>query len=246
VDADLSTGTVTGQGTDQVTMPSGASIDLRVPSGSVVHGSPYRDLVFAHDSTLYGGGGNDAFFESGSEVHGNAGSDYVETGLTSGDRPTFVYGGTGQDFLDAFELDPGTEAIFDGGPGSNDSASVTVRQAQGQTTPYPLVDLDLASHLTVGPSTWPFTGFESVDLTVDGGVADAVSAEGTDGSDTLGIVAGDVPVTVHTLGGDDQVSTQAGDDLVDGGDGTDSADTAGGQDTCISVEQPTHCESVTP
>ncbi len=82
----------------------------------------------------------------------------------------------------------------------------------------------------------------------DGGrrAADAVSVEGTDGANSPRIHAGLVPIGVHALGGDDDVTTDAGDDTVDGGDGTDAADTVGGHDTYVSVEQPSNCESVTP
>jgi Ca2+-binding RTX toxin-like protein len=247
VSVDLRSGTATGQGQDRLVMPTGESIDVFVPPGSTVQGSRYRDRIHGDGSTLYGRGGSDHITASGSEVHGNGGADLIKTG-SDGTHPSIVDGGGGDDRL-RHNVRRGDEATFDGGPGT-DSAHLWLSRALDQSTPYPTVNLDVASQLSVGPSTWPFTGFERVSLFVGDGVASAITSEGTDGPDWLRIHGYDsappIPVTVHALGGDDQVTTGTGDDTVDGGDGNDTADTAAGQDTCVSVETRTHCESITP
>jgi RTX calcium-binding nonapeptide repeat (4 copies) len=157
-----------------------------------------------------------------------------------------VYGGAGDDAISYAAFRAGDQVTLDGGGGAHDWINLSVSSGPGQVTPFPLLDLDLASHVAVGSTSWPFSGFESVELTVAGAVADAISAEGTDGPDQLQIDGGAVPVTVYALGGDDQVRTGVGDDSVDGGAGDDTANTGDGQDTCVSVEHPSHCESVTP
>jgi Ca2+-binding RTX toxin-like protein len=245
VDADLAQGTVTGQGDDRLVLPKDRWIAIFVPPGSTVRGTAGADVILGGSSTLFGGGGDDDFFGPGSDVHGNAGNDYVESGTTS-DHFVAIHGGTGRDALVSTTVRPGDEVTLDGGPGARDSAEIEIALGAGQTTPFSVVDLDLASHLVVGSSIWSVTGFEDARLAVDDGVADTISVEGTDGANSLEIHAGLVPINVHALGGDDDVTTDEGDDTVDGGDGTDAADTAGGHDTCVSVEQPTNCETVTP
>jgi hypothetical protein len=246
VDADLAQGTVTGQGDDRLVLPKDRWIAIFVPPNSTVRGTAGADLILGGSSTLFGGGGDDDFFGPGSDVHGNAGNDYVDSGTTSDDHSVAIYGGTGRDAVVSTTVRPGDDVTLDGGPGARDSAEIEIALGAGQTTPFSVVGLDLASHLAVGPSVWSVTRFEDARLTVDDGVADAISVEGTDGPNSLQIHAGLVPINVQALGGDDDVTTDEGDDTVDGGDGTDAADTAGGHDTCVSVEHATNCESVAP
>jgi Ca2+-binding RTX toxin-like protein len=243
---DLRSGSATGQGHDVIHLRSHGGLGVEVPAGSVVHGTPHADVLWGADSTFFGEGGDDDIVAPGSVVHGNAGNDSISSSLDSDTRPTrLASGGRGADLVHEVQVPLDAEMAVDGGRG-HDSLELEADQAVGQTTPYPVLDLDLSGHLSTADHTDSVTGFEDVAMGVAAGVADQIHVEGTDGADDIRASGGQVPVTVLALGGDDRVETGAGDDHVDGGDGTDTALTGGGQDTCVSVEQPTDCETVTP
>ena len=260
IDADLSAGTITGQGHDSV-LPVGAPITLRgTPYADTLTGSSGNDRMFGGrgDDVLHGGAGFDDLRSLGrhSVAHGGQGYDdlkahtmYGGAGMDDLDmsmRTSRGYGGTGHDhFWIHTWVDP--KQFFDGG---DDAADTVPGNALRLTVHQDRARLDLAKGtISADGVTEHFRGsFTTLDL--DTSYVSHMTVLGTDQRDYITEDAS-ASLVVHGRGGDDEIELGGGNDTIYGGDGTDSVNAGGGTDTCWSVEQgiygrPTHCETSNP
>lgn len=272
VHIDLTTGRVTGQGSDRI---SGRPV--------AVEGSDYDDVITGstRGDRIYAGGGSDYVVgREGNDVinadsgHRDAGTaDRVWGGpgddqISTAEGDDAVRGGSGNDVLDDFastidELrgGPGNDLVvtelapsgarsqlIDGGFGM-DKVNLMTNQINPQALPasgtwnMPIGALSLT--LDSAPTTYGgvVIGFEDASLSTYGATW---SVTGTAGDDILH-AAGTRGTVFTASDGDDEFMGSADGDTFDGGAGTDRSLAMGaGNDTCLSVETFDHpdCENV--
>ena len=263
IDADLTAGTVSGWGSDTVTLPSTATGTGNVHLVGTAYadhlrGGPGNDTIQAGDgddvvdgadgndqmwlgpgaNTAVGGPGDDRiWFEScpdtGNEGRGGEGDDRI--GSTGPhDR---LYGGPGDDSVEAVSRLTG-DLVVDGG-GGNDTLSLGLGPRDDGAAWHD-VRLDLPTGRLGAQGQHDTIGdWSSITLTEwDGpGAADGYELVGTAGPDRVQMNVTE-RVLVHAYDGSDWLATGSGDDDVFGGDGTDHVDAGSGHDVCSSVEEP--------
>lgn len=243
VRVDLRAGKATGQGRDKITIKNPAvGAEVQVAAGSVVRGTDQADIFRGSGSTFFGRGGNDQFYGV-STAHGGPGNDYFEAlGAPGSTRAPRLYGGAGNDQMQTSTLVL-PDMVVDGGPG-DDTAFLGF--ARAGTTTYGRLTVDLETQqVTADTVSFPLRSFNRVSELTAALVASSYELDGTEQADVLRF-EGPAAVTVQGRGGDDVISTASRNDYIDGGDGTDSAYAGPGIDTCVSVEVPVDCETVTP
>lgn len=249
VDANLTTETATGNGTDEIEGMEGiwgSAFD------DVLTGDAARNLLLpgGGDDNVDGRGANDAaaFWFSPGPVTAD-----LSTGAATGEGEDRLIGiegllGTvlfndvlrGNDQTNLLDGDGGDDQLFgddgndwlvgglgndqiDGGPGSYDLADFSTTAFQEVEAP---VTVDLDAGTASGHGTDSLTGTEAM--------------LGSDLDDSL--TGDDGPNIIFGLGGDDRVRGAAGDDRIDGGPGRDEIDAGVGSDRCRRAEVEEGCE----
>lgn len=249
VDANLTTETATGNGTDELEGMEGiwgSAFD------DVLTGDNARNLLLpgGGDDNVDGRGANDAvaFWFSQAPVTAD-----LSTGSATGEGTDMLVGlegllGSvafddvlrGNDQTNLLDGDGGDDQLFgddgndwlvgglgndqmDGGPGSFDIADFSTTAFQEVEAP---VTADLADGSATGHGSDALLGVEAL--------------YGSELDDTLRGDAG--PNTIFALGGNDLVSTGDGDDRVDAGPGRDEVNAGAGDDRCRNAEVEEGCE----
>jgi Ca2+-binding RTX toxin-like protein len=259
---DLTSGSVTGDGTDTVVGGIGAVVggpfdDVMTGTDGpdVLYGGPGSDHLSGGrgddeltaggrleeepetaPNTMLGGPGRDSIFggEGDDLAHGGSGNDFLQ--MEGGaDRS---YGGAGTDSVNDAIL-PAAGQVVDGGPGSGDTLTeLTLLDSRGSYRGGATGRMDLGRERLrawLGQLVWdiPLSGFEDVS-TPTGRLWTVI---GSDRGER--ILAGTLhhPVRIFAKGGNDEIFGSDADDVLNGGPGFDRGTGWGGHDRIVSVER---------
>lgn len=281
VTVDVRAGTAAGSssGHDRLVFPhlhEGVHIVGSGVRGDILLGGPGPDTLTTAGAGagIAGRGGEDHLraAPNRSRVSGGPGSDLIQTAPGKRTQAMAIYGGAGDDTIDARGRTVGAAGGSGNdvlrlrtplvrGPGlqggtGRDRVILELTKAHAAGTPYQqvVVDLDAGWVSTQGAFVVGLASIEDATVT-DGAAVGGQPAptarsyviRGTAGAIALSLL--DVASTGVTgrlfgEGGDDELMGGTGDDLLDGGEGTDVGNGRVGQDICLSVETPTNCETV--
>ena len=261
VRVDIARGTASGDGADTFAR-TGATVEgsdhadtiTGSDRGDEVHGGAGRDSLhgYAGPDRLFDGAGDDVSWGGAGrdEVTGGTGRDELhggpDTDVVSDSEPgaNRLYGSRGDDLVVEL-LSTRTGSVYDGGSGA-DVLSLNSFFINGGGLPSTGTwDMGSGALAFAGPvtATARAVGVEDVDLHT---VGTSWRITGTAGPESLDAFFSR-GTRFDALGGDDTFQGSPFADEFLGGPGTDSSPGMGeGDDTCVSVEDPDGCESVSP
>lgn len=219
ITADLSGGTISGEGTDTVTGvedllgstkpdtfigDDGENYLVGRTGHDTLDGGEGDDIILGlkGDDAIRGAGGNDMLYDGdhNDTVEGGAGHDYLRTGI--GDD--HFDGGEGMDTLELVDADRGMRVDLVAGTTSTFGTQGTDTVANVEN----LLGTVFTDEFSGGTEANYFIGYRGVDEFLGGGGDDLLEplsaadiVDGEEGEDTLVYAAGDRPVTVDLSSG---------------------------------------------
>jgi Ca2+-binding RTX toxin-like protein len=243
-----------GAGTDRRVGGAGHDFMIDHVDGGVYVGNRGNDEIrVTGQSVVRAGQGFDGVRvkRCGCTVLGGRGNDSLDA--VAGSAPAHLHGGAGRDEV-SLEGTVRHAQDLQGGPG-HDLLLLVPKLPHSRHAPYRRLVVDLATEVVrAGVARMPFHSFgdaEIDDFTFPHGthVARTYALMGTGRANDLSVlVSGGVAPSADLFGrgGDDTLAGSVGNDLLDGGRGHDAGNGGSGIDRCVSIEDPSACETVQP